>query len=103
MSEEEIIYTVKPVGIKSEEKFKQMADEMLANWAEYKKLDTRMKLLDASTKQYMLDNHMDKYESSKGKINIIPQQRRMLNRALIEDIDQYMESRIINISFKSAK
>jgi hypothetical protein len=101
--QEEFTYPVKPQAIKSKEKFEAMADEMLGAWKEYKKLDARMKLLDASTKQYMIDNKMDTHKCEKGSIAIVPQTRRMLDRELIDDIEQYKVDVNMFIAYKSAK
>jgi hypothetical protein len=80
-----------------------MADEMLGAWKEYKKLDARMKLLDASTKKYMVDNKMDVYKCDKGSLMIVEQNRRMLDRALIDDIEKYKIDAKVHICYKSAK
>jgi hypothetical protein len=91
----------KPQDIKNKEQFEKMASEMLSHWTEYKKLDARMKLLDASTKKYMIDNKMKVYESKSGEIVIVEQLRRVLDRSLIEDIEQYKIDAKVKLSFKS--
>lgn len=92
--------TTKPQSIKSKEQFEKMASEMLAGWKEYKKIENRMKLLDASTKKYMLDNDMDEYRCDGGKITIIEQSRKVLDRALIDDIEKYKVDTSVKMSFK---
>lgn len=75
-------YETKPQNIKNKEQFEKMAGEMLSAWKEYKKLDARMKLLDASTKKYMIDNDMDKYRCDRGIITIVDQNRKVLDREI---------------------
>ncbi len=94
-------YETKPQDIKSKEQFEKMASEMLSHWREYKKLDARMKLLDASTKKYMVDHDMNTYENEKGKITVIEQCRRVLDRSLIDDIELYKIDTRVKMSFKS--
>lgn len=99
--EPETEYETKPQDIKNKEQFEKMASEMLSHWTEYKKLDARMKLLDASTKKYMIDNKMKVYETKNGEIVIVEQLRRVLDRSLIDDIEQYRIDARVKLSFKS--
>ena len=89
------------IRINNKEQFEKMASEMLKNWKEYKKMDTRMKLLDASTKKYMIDNDMKIHECNEGALMIVEQNRRILDRTLIDDI--YKIDSKVNICFKSPK
>lgn len=82
---EEFENTIKPISLK-EEQFEKFAEELLKNWAEYKRLDTRIKMIDASVKKYLLDNKKISYENKYGSLAIVVQQRRVLNRELIDDI-----------------
>ena len=100
---ETVEHETKPQEIKSKEQFEKMANEMLSQWKEYKKLDARMKLLDASTKKYMVDKGMKMYECDKGDIMIVKQKRRQLDRALIDDIEQYKVDTECMIAYKSPK
>jgi hypothetical protein len=93
---------VKPQNISNDDKFNKMADELLSNWSEYKKLDKKMKMLDVSLKKYMVDNNMTHYKNNNGSLTVISQSRQMLNRSLIEDIEQYYEDTDIKIMFKSS-
>ncbi len=94
-------YETKPQDIKSKEQFEKMASEMLSNWTEYKKLDARMKLLDASTKKYMVDNKIKIYENDHGSLMIVEQKVRVLDRALIDDIEKYKIDTKRKIMYKS--
>ena len=93
----------KTINVKSDEQFKQMSEELLKNWTEYKKLDTRIKLLDASIKKYMVDNKMQFYENNFGSLCVITQNRHVLDRSLIEDIEKYKVDTEVKIMYKSAK
>jgi hypothetical protein len=100
--EPETEYETKPQAIKNKETFEKMASEMLSNWKEYKKLDARMKLLDSSTKKYMVDNKMKVYENQYGSLMIVEQNTRVLDRSLIDDIEQYKVDTVRKIMYKSA-
>ena len=102
MSEEQE-YETKPLSVKSFQQFEQMSEELLKGWAEYKKLDTRMKLLDASVKKYLIDNCKIAHENKYGHLSIVTQNRRMLDRSLIDDIEQYKIDTEIKMMYKSAK
>ena len=82
-------YKQKTMIVKSFENFEEMSDELLKNWNDYKKLDSRMKLLDASVKKYMTENGKRFYENKYGSLSIVSQKRRVLDRSLIEDIEKY--------------
>lgn len=94
-------YEVKPLNVKSYEQFVKMSEELLKNWADYKKLDSRMKLLDASVKKYMTDNNKNNYENKYGNIFIMKQNRRVLDRSLIEDIEKYKIDSEVKVMYKS--
>lgn len=85
MSEEHEIYEAKPLNVKSEEQFNNMTEELLRNWGEYKKLNTRMKILDATVKKYTADNNIKAYSNKHGDLNMVTQSRRLLDRSLIND------------------
>ena len=95
-------YEQKTVSVKTFQQFEQMSEELLKNWTEYKKLDTRMKLLDASVKKYMTDNGKRTYENEYGALCIVSQNRRMLDRSLIEDIEKYKVDAVLNMMYKSS-
>ena len=96
-------YEQKTIKVKNVKQFEQMSEELLKNWTEYKKLDTRMKLLDASVKKYMVENDKQVYENKYGSLCVVSQNRRVLDRSLIEDIEQYKIETEIKIMYKSAK
>jgi hypothetical protein len=96
-------FTVKPMKINGEEQFEKFAEELLKGWAEYKKLDTRMKLLDASIKKFLVDNDKTTYENKYGSVVIVNQNRRVLDRSLIEDIEKYKVDTEVKFMYKSTK
>ena len=96
-------YEQKTISVKSVRQFEQMSEELLKNWTEYKKLDTRMKLLDASVKKYMTDNDKQTHENQYGALCVVTQNRRMLDRSLIDDIEQYKVDAEVKMMYKSAK
>lgn len=102
MSEEQE-YQVKTLNVKSVKQFEQMSEELLKNWTEYKKLDARIKVLDASVKKYMLENNMKTWENNHGALCVVSQNRRVLDRSLIDDIEMYKVNTEIKIMYKSAK
>lgn len=101
MSEETI--EAKPMNVKNSEQFEQFAEELLKNWQDYKKLDTRMKLLDATVKKYLVDNGKVSYENVYGSVSLITQNRRVLDRSLINDIEQYKVDSEVKMMFKQPK
>ncbi len=94
---------IKTMNIKSFQQFEKMTDELLKGWSEYKKLDSRMKLLDESIKKYMIDNDRQFYENEYGALCIVSQNRRVLDRSLIEDIEQYKVDAVFKMMYKSSK
>jgi len=96
-------FEIKPISVKSLEQFEKMSEELLSQWTEYKKLDAKMKLLDSSVKNYMIKNGMNTYKNNHGNLSIITQTRNILDRNLIDNIEQYKVESEINIMFKSAK
>lgn len=94
-------FEVKALEIKDSNKFEDFAEELLSNWKEYKRLDARMKLLDVSCKKYMIDKNLDNYSNEYGKLFIIKQNRRVLDRALIKDIEKYKVDSVVNMMYKS--
>ena len=99
--EEEEDHAQKTIVVSSEDKFIKMFDELLGGWEQYKKLDARMKLLDASVKKYMVDNNMKSYERDTGASVIINQNRKVLDRSLIDDIEKYQVAASVKIMYKS--
>lgn len=99
-NEEEIDYPVKPMKIGDKEKFEKLANEMLTGWKEFKNIEKRMKLLDASCKDYMLKNNMDNYKCNNGVIAITKRMQNRLDRTLINDIELYMVESEMNFSYK---
>lgn len=100
---EEIEYAQKTLKIKSEEQFQIMLKELLSNWKTYKVLDSRMKILDSSIKKYMNDNNLIVSENEYGSVVIINQNRRILDRSLIDDIEQYKVDSLVSMMYKSPK
>jgi hypothetical protein len=98
---EEPEYPVKPLEIKNRQQFEEMALEILGGWTDYKKIKTRMELLDASCKAYMVKNDMKTFENENGAFCIVVQERRILDRALIDDIEKYKINARVNIMYKS--
>lgn len=96
-------FSVKPIAIKGEEQFEKFAEELLKGWDEYKNLEKRMKLLDASVKKFLLDNDKTHYENKYGEVIIITQHRTVLDRSLIEDIEKYKVDTEVKIMFKTTK
>ncbi len=89
------------VAMVDKTQFERMADELLKNWTEYKKLKSRMELLDASCKKYMCETNMKTYENEHGALMLVHQSRRVLNRALIEDIEKYKSSVKFSMLYKN--
>ena len=102
MSESSEQYEAKPINLK-EEQFEKFAEELLKNWAEYKKLESRMKLLDASVKKYLIDNNKISYENKYGSLAVVIQNRRVLCRELIDDIEKYKVDSEIKLMYKTTK
>lgn len=102
MSDEEQ-YEQKTISVKNVKQFEQMSEELLKNWTEYKKLDARMKLLDSSVKKYMVKKDMQTYQNKYGALCVVSQNRRVLDRSLIDDIEQYKIDTEFKIMYKSAK
>lgn len=89
MSEEQIEYQVKAQANLTESKFKAQADEYLSKMEEFKKIEKKMKQFEANIKQYMIDNEVREYKNKIGSFTIVERKVSLLNRALIEDIEQY--------------
>ncbi len=92
----------------STERFEKEANELLNNLEEFKSFERRMKQLESNVKKYMIENEVETFKNEKGYLNISYSTIRLLNRALIEDIDNYYENteRITlrkNLNGKSAK
>ena len=64
-------------------------------------MDNRMKLLDASVKKYMIKKGLKSCERAAGSVFLIEQSRRMLDRALIDDIEKYKVDAKITLMYKS--
>ena len=96
-------YEQKTINVKSVQQFEEMSEELLKNWSEYKKLDSRMKLLDASVKKYMVEQNKQTYENRYGALCIVSQNRRALDRSLIEDIEKYKVDTEVKLMYKSPK
>lgn len=96
-------YEQKTICVKSVQQFEQMSEELLKNWTEYKKLDARMKLLDASVEKYMIEKDMRTWENKYGALCVVSQNRRVLDRSLIMDIEAYKVDTEVKIMFKSAR
>ena len=102
MTEENEHYEQKTIQVKNVQQFEQMSAELLKNWTEYKKLDARMKTLDASVKKYMIATGLKTYTNEHGELNVVAQNRLMLDRSLIEDIEKNKVTAKVSILFKSA-
>lgn len=96
-------YETKPLNVKDKLQFEKLAEELLNNWAEYKKLKSRMELLDSTCKKYMVDNDMNIYGNDKGNLMIVEQGRRILDRTLIDDIEKYKVDAKVKMMFKSMR
>lgn len=83
--------------VSTDEKFEREANDYLSKLQEYKKLDKLMKQYEANIKEYMLKNDLDIYTNDKGRITLDFVTVNCLNRALINDIEQYYceEERVI--------
>jgi hypothetical protein len=79
----------------------KLADELLSKWAEYQTLKKRMELMDGKVKDEMIKKNIKVHECSSGTIMIVSQNRQVLNRELIPNIEDYMENTTVLMSFKS--
>ena len=95
-------YEQKTIKVKNLSQFESMSLELLKNWTAYKQLDAKMKLLDASVKKYMVENDKQTHENMYGALYVVSQSRRVLDRTLIEDIEQYKVDTEIKMMYKSA-
>lgn len=93
-------YQVKAQSV-TESKFKSQANEYLAKMEEFKKLEKKMKQWEANIKQYMIENDLREYKSDVGTFTIVERKVSMLNRALIEDIEQYYQETKRKMMYKS--
>lgn len=100
MSDDQIEYQVKTQSI-TESKFKSQANEYLAKMEEFKKLEKKMKQWEVNIKQYMVDNDIREFKSDIGTITIVERKVSVLNRALIDDIEQYYQETRRKIMYKS--
>jgi len=91
---------VKPKQIKNANQAKKYANELLENWTEFCALKKRMDILNSTLKKYMQDNHMSSFKVENGELLSIKQKRNMLNRALIDDIEQYYEISDVYMLYK---
>jgi hypothetical protein len=87
MSEQE--YEIKPQKGLTKEKFEQESLILLSRLDEYKALDKMIKQYMANCKEYMTINEIQDYKNEAGTLFLKPQNRNMLNRALIPEIEKY--------------
>ena len=69
------IEELKPIDIKSLEKFEQMTEELLKRVTERKEFDNRTKLLGVSIKKYMIHNDIVIYGNKYGELLVIDKDR----------------------------
>lgn len=100
---EEEFNAPKPLMIKEQQQFEKLAEELLEGWANYKKLETRMKLLDSTVKKFLVDNGKTSYENKYGAVMIVKQNRRILDRSLIDNIELYKVDAEVALMYKSTK
>ncbi len=98
---EEIEYEVKPMVITGTDQFNSMTEELLSNWSDFKRLEKRMKLLDASVKKYMLETGMEFHKCIYGSLNMVTQTRRVLDKSLVKDIESFKVNTKVKMLFKS--
>ncbi len=99
MSEEQL-QTAKPQKINNV-KFKSQANEYMAKLEEFKKLEKKMKQYESNIKQFMIDNGISLFETEHGTFSIVARKVNVLNKSLIDDIDQYYEEVKRVIMYKS--
>ncbi len=100
MSEEQE-YQVKAQANLTESKFRIQADEYLQKMEEFKKLEKKMKQYEANIKDYMITNNLREYRNEIGSFTIVTKKMNVLNKALIEDIEQYYSETRRTIMYKS--
>jgi len=85
----------------TEIKFNQQATEYLSKMESFKKLEKKMKQYESNIKNYMIDNNIKDFTNEVGSFTIVKKKVSMLNRTLIEDIEQYYEETQRKIMYKS--
>lgn len=95
--------SIRAMPVKNEEFAKKYANELLGKLGEFNKMKRRVELLTATLKKYMEDNNMDIFNVENGKLTIVEQKRNILNKALIDDIDQYYDLVTVKIMYKQPK
>ena len=73
----------------TKERFEAQANEYLEAMEQYKKTEKKMKQYEVNIKEYMVQNDVREYKNEVGSFTIVTKKVSMLNRALIEDIEQY--------------
>ena len=102
MEDQEFEVKVKPLILDSEEKFQQMATELLSKLDNYKRLKSRIDLLDSTCKNYMLTNEMNRFENKAGVLTIVKQKRQVISPEFIDEIEKYKVNKVMMIMYKSA-
>ena len=92
-------FEIKPETNISKEKFER---EALSKLEEYKKIDKTMKQYTSNCKEYMLKNCIQDYRNDSGVLFLKTQNRNVLNRELIPDIEQYYEEKQLSILTKNS-
>ena len=95
-----IEFEIKPSEI-DETKFKTQCDFYLNKLEEFKKTEKKMKQYEANIKQYMINNGVREYSNETGSFTIVSKKVSVLDRSLIEDIEQYYVEMKRKIMYKS--
>jgi len=95
------INQIKPMTITSSEKIEQLGEEYLTKLSDFKKLKNKMETIEATVKNYLIENNLDILKCKSGKFNIINQDKMVLDRSLIEDIDKYKVNTKYKMMYKS--
>lgn len=93
-------YEAKPMSIKNKEQVEKYANELLSKWEDFSALKKRMDVLNSTLKKYMEENDLKNLQVENGSLVLMTQKRNVLNRALIDDIDQYYELTQVKMLFK---
>lgn len=77
-------------------------DESTINFVNeyFNKLTKRMKLIEEKIKKEMIKKEINYYKSQNGTFTLIHQNRMMLNRSLIPNIEDYMENTTVCMLYK---
>lgn len=76
-------------------------NEYFSKFEEFNELTKRMKLIEEKIKKEMIKKEINYYKLQNGTLTLVHQNRMMLNRSLIPNIEDYMENTTVCILFKS--